>query len=126
MSHLYREPIRVLLCIDDNHAILEYERSLFQRAGYIVITADSARLGLRLAKMFSFDTILLDYHMPELDGQQLAIEIRRSTPQTFVVMFSGAEIPEETQKLVDAVVSKGETSRELLPTVANLLQRGRA
>ncbi len=123
MSRAYQGPERMLLCIDDNLAILEYERSLFENSGYIVVTAASAREGLRFATMFRFDAVLLDYHMPEMNGHQLAFEMRRVRPETPVVMFSGSEIPEETRELVAAVVPKTEAVAELLPTVARICDR---
>ena len=113
----------MLLCVDDSHGVLEYERSLFERSGYIVFTAPSAREGLRLACMADFDVVLLDYHMPEMSGHQLAQEIKRCRPKAKVIIFSGSEIPQETHQLVDAVVSKSEAIRELLPTVTRLLSR---
>lgn len=114
---------RNLLCIDDSEAILQYEKSLFERSGFNVVTAASAPQGLRLATASSFDAVLLDYHMPEMNGHQIALEIRRIRPETLLVMFSGSEIPEETHKLVDAVIPKAGTIRDLLPTVARLCNR---
>ena len=113
----------MLLCIDDSQAILDYERRVFEESGYVVVTEASARRGLRLATSLSFDAVLLDYSMPEMNGHDLASEIRRIRPDTPVVMVSGSEIPEETRRLVDAVVPKDEASRELLPTVARLCDR---
>jgi len=125
MARAYRGSRRSLLCIDDSQAILKYERSLFERSGYIVVTAASPRLGLRLATMSSFDAVLLDYQMPEMNGHQVALAIRRMRPETLVVMFSGSEIPEETHRLVDAVVPKAGPVGQLLPTVTRLCnQRG--
>jgi len=123
MGQAYRGPERMLLCIDDSQAILDYERRVFEESGYVVVTEASARRGLRLATSLSFDAVLLDYSMPEMNGHDLASEIRRIRPDTPVVMVSGSEIPEETRRLVDAVVPKDEASRELLPTVARLCDR---
>ena len=123
MSPAYEGQRKVLLCIDDSQAILDYERRVLERSGYTVVTAASALRGLRLATIFSFDAVLLDYHMPEMNGHQVAYEIRRLRPDTPVVMFSGSEIPEETRRLVDAVVPKTEVPRELLPTVTRLCHR---
>jgi len=117
MSRMYRGPQKMLLCIDDRRATLDYERQLFEESGYIVVTAESARRGLRLATAFAFDAVLLDYHMPEMNGHDLAFEIRRLRPGTCVVMVSGREIPEETSRLVDAVVPTDEADGRLLPTV---------
>jgi CheY-like chemotaxis protein len=123
MSRAYRGPQRILLCIDDSQAILEYERSLFERSGYIVVTAPTARQGLGFAAMFRFDAVLLDYRASGMNGHQLAFELRHIRPETPVVMFSGSEIPEETRKLVDAVVPKTEAVEELLSTVTRICDR---
>jgi DNA-binding response OmpR family regulator len=120
MARTYGAATKMLLCIDDSDAILEFVKALFERSGFNVVTAASARQGLRLATTFSFDAVLLDYHMPEMNGHELALELRRVRPDTPVVMFSGSDIPVETHKLVDAVVPKAGTSGELLPTVARL------
>ncbi len=123
MSQAYRGPRRMLLCVDDSYGVLEYERSLFERSGYMVVTASSAREGLRLATIADFDVVLLDYQMPEMSGHQLALEIRRSRPHAKVIIFSASEVPQETYELVDAVVPKSEAIRELLPTVTRLCKR---
>ena len=120
MSQSCQRPQKMLLCIDDSPEIVDYERSILEQSGYLVLTATSARRGLALATMCSFDAVVLDYQMPEMNGHQLAHEIRRLRPETPVVMFSGGEVPEETRQLVDAVVHKTEAHRELLPTVARL------
>ncbi len=123
MSRMYQGTQKMLLCIDDSQAILDYERRIFEQSGYVVVTEASARRGLRLATSFSFDAVLLDYSMPEMNGHELAYEIRRLRPETPVVMVSGSEIPDETRRLVDAVVPKDDVNRELVPTVARLCDR---
>jgi len=123
MSRSYRGIEKILLCIDDSQAILDYEKRILERSGYFVVTAVSARRGLRLATSFSFDAVLLDYNMPEMNGHELAREIRRLRPDTAVVMVSGSDIPEETRRLVDAVVPKEEAARELLPAVSRVCER---
>lgn len=123
MSRSYRGMEKILLCIDDSQAILDYEKRILEQSGYFVVTAVSARRGLRLATSFSFDAVLIDYHMPEMNGHDLASEIRRLRPDTAVVMVSGSDIPEETRRLVDAVVPKEEAARELLPAVSRVCER---
>jgi CheY-like chemotaxis protein len=123
MSQAYQGRQKMLLCIDDSPSILEYEKRIFEQSGFVVVTATSALRGLSLVSAFCFDAVLLDYQMPEMDGHQLAHEIRQIRPQTPVVMVSGSDIPEETRRLVDAFVPKSEASRELLPTVTRLCDR---
>lgn len=123
MSQQYLGSQRMLLCIDDSPAILELEKRVFEESGFLVVTAASARRGLKLAILYAFDAVLLDYQMPEMSGHDLAYEIRRLRPETPVVMFSGGDIPEATRKLVDAVVPKTDAHRELVPTVSRLCDR---
>jgi CheY-like chemotaxis protein len=123
MSQAYQSRHKMVLCIDDSPSILEYERRILEQSGYIVVSTSSAPRGLRLAMLYSFDAILLDYHMPEMNGDQLVQEMRKLRPETPVVMFSGSDIPEETRELVDAVVPKTGGTRELLPVVSRLCDR---
>ena len=124
MSLACRGSSKMLLCVDNSHGVLEYERALFERSGFTVVTAASARDGLRLAARRNFDVVLLDYHLPDMNGRQLASELRRIRPETPVVMFSGDDmIAEETRHLVDAVISKNKALEELLPTVTRLCSR---
>jgi CheY-like chemotaxis protein len=120
MGQAYRGPKRTILCIDDDNAILRYERSLLERSGYIVLTTPSAQMGLAMAMKFQLDAVVLDYHMPEMSGHDVAATIKKRRPEIRIVMFSASEIPEETLKLTDAVVFKTDANRDLLPTVAHL------
>lgn len=123
MGQAYRGPKRTILCIDDDNSILRYERSLLERSGYVVLTAASAQQGLDLAMKFQLDAVVLDYHMPEMSGHEVAAAIKRCHPETRIVMFSASEIPEETLKLADAVVLKTDAIQALLPTVGWLCSR---
>jgi two-component system KDP operon response regulator KdpE len=60
-------PKRVLV-VDDQDDIREMARLVLADAGYEVVTASSGRQALALARGSSFDLVLLDINMPELDG----------------------------------------------------------
>ncbi|MGD0507535.1 MAG: response regulator [Terriglobales bacterium] len=123
MGQLYRAPQRTVLCIDDDAGVLRYEKALLERSGYNVLTAASPEQGLALAMMSRLDAVVLDYHMPGMNGHEVAAAIKRYRPEILIVMFSASEIPEETLKLTDAVVHKTDAITELLPTVAQLCNR---
>jgi len=114
---------KLILCVDDDAAILSYEKALLERSGYSVITAASALQGLRLATMYEFDAVLLDYSMPDMNGGDVAFEIKRVRPELAVILLSGSEVPSYALVLVDAFILKPETGRELLPTIAGLCSR---
>ena len=76
-----------------------------------MLTADSARQGLQIAAVFAIAAVILDYHMPEMNGREVATEIRRLRPQIPIVMLSrGDEIPEQALNVVNAFVSKNDAS----------------
>jgi CheY-like chemotaxis protein len=120
MGQAYRAAKRTVLCIDDDRAILAYERALLERSGYSVLTTASAQQGLTMAMMHQLDAVILDYHMPGMSGHSVAAAIKSCRPKMLIVMFSGSPIPEETLKLVDAVVLKTDAVGRLLPTVTQL------
>ena len=76
---------------------------------------------LELASIYSVDVVIVDYFMPEMNGQQVAIEMRRLKPQAPIILLSGAvDVPEETLKLVDAFITKDRLASQLLPTIMQL------
>ena len=113
----------LVLCIDDNAAILSYEKAFLERSGYSVITADSALQGLRLLTMYEFDAVLLDYSMPDMNGGDVAFEIKRVRPELAVILLSGSDVPTHALAWVDAFIHKPDASRELLPAIAGLCGR---
>ena len=114
---------RAILCVDDDDAILRYEKMLLEKNGYAVITAASAQQGLRLVTMCECDAVLLDYEMPGMNGNEVASEIKRIRPDLSIILLSGSEVPTYALALVDAFVPKLEASRELLPMIAELCSR---
>jgi DNA-binding response OmpR family regulator len=60
-------PRRVLV-VDDQEDIREMARLVLAGAGYEVATASSGREALRLVRLTTFDLVLLDINMPEMDG----------------------------------------------------------
>lgn len=109
----------VLLCIDDDEDVLECEKSFLESFGYTVLTAASGGKGLELASRHSVDIVIVDYLMPEMNGHEVAIEIKRLKPQAPIIMLSAAvDIPEQALKLVDAFIAKDSLASQLLPTIA--------
>ena len=115
-------PVRkTILCVDDDDSMLRYQRALLERRGFAVLTAASARQGLQIAAACAVAAVIVDYHMPEMNGHELATEIKRLRPQVPIVMVSSDdEIAECALKVVDAFISKNEASSRLLPVIARI------
>ncbi|MFZ0291617.1 MAG: response regulator [Candidatus Sulfotelmatobacter sp.] len=113
----------VLLCIDDNQDVLDCERAFLETFGYTVLTALSGRKGLELASVHPVDVVIVDYVMPEMNGQEFAIKMKRLRPQAPIIMLSAAlDVPKEALNLVDAFIAKDHLSSQLLPMIAQLHQ----
>jgi CheY-like chemotaxis protein len=111
----------VLLCIDDNEDVLECEKSFLESFGYTVLTAATGSRGLELASMHSVDLVIVDYIMPEMNGHEVAIAMRRLRPQAPIIMLSGAvDVPEQALKWVDAFIAKDRLASQLLPAITQL------
>jgi CheY-like chemotaxis protein len=114
---------RTVLCIDDDEAILDYEKALLERSGYTVLTAASAQQGLNLVAMCKCDAVLLDYQMPGMSGHEVALEIKLVRPELMVILLSGSDVPSHALRFVDAFVPKLEANRQLLPMLDELCSR---
>ena len=111
---------KVILCIDDDPALLRFQRAVLERNGYAVVGVTSSREGLHLALRGHFDAVVVDYKMPGLDGHQVASEIRRARPKLPVIMFSGSDVPAAVLRVVSAFVPKLSVDR-FLPVVASFV-----
>jgi CheY-like chemotaxis protein len=111
----------VLLCIDDNQDVLDCEKAFLETFGYSVLTALSGRKGLELASVHPVDVVIVDYVMPEMNGQEFAVKMKRLRPQAPIIMLSAElDVPKEALNLVDAFIAKDHLSSQLLPMIAQL------
>jgi CheY-like chemotaxis protein len=112
---------KTILCIDDDCGVLEYQKALLERRGYTVLTAASARQGVQIAVDSGIAAVIVDYHMPEMNGHEVAKEIKSLKPQIPIVMVSSdEEIPGHVLDVVDAFVPKHETPSLLVPVLTRI------
>jgi DNA-binding response OmpR family regulator len=65
--------------IEDDQAISQMYRIKFEAEGYVVETAENGKLGLMMVEKMRPDIILLDLMMPEMNGDEVLIELRKTT-----------------------------------------------
>ncbi len=78
-----------VLTVDDEEVVCESIRRVLTGEGYDVKTATVAREGLELVKNESFDLILLDIKMPEIDGIEFLKRASAIAPDTEFVIITG-------------------------------------
>ena len=83
---------RRLLIIDDEPMICEALKDRLEAMGYAVLVAHDGRTGLALmaleSKQAPIGGVLLDMHMPVMDGLQVLRELRAQHGQVQVVMMT--------------------------------------
>jgi CheY-like chemotaxis protein len=67
---------RTALVVDDVADVTEMLAVVLTHAGYQVVTAGSAPAALKAARERQFDVIISDIGMPDMNGYQLAREVR--------------------------------------------------
>jgi len=114
---------RTILCIDDYETGLVVRKAFLEAKGYRVLAASSGRQGLELLASNPVDGVVVDYKMPEMDGEAVSAEIRRIKPEVPILLFSGyaAEIPPRLLRLVDGYFPKGESLPEFLVELERVL-----
>ena len=116
---------KTLLCVDDNQSSLKICKIILENSGYKVLTASSGREGLEVFASNAIDAVILDYQMPEMNGELVAAEMKRTNPEIPILMLSGwVSLPESALRLVDEFVAKGDRVEFMLLTVQQVLSRG--
>ena len=118
-----RRPL--ILCVDDEFNGLEGRKMLLEDAGYKVLVATTGADALQLFASHPVDLVLLDYHMPGMNGDVVAAHMKASQSDVPIALLSADDgLPESALKWVDAFVSKSESPANLLQIIEHLLDLG--
>ncbi|MHB9131574.1 MAG: response regulator [Armatimonadota bacterium] len=110
-----------VLVIDDQWSMQELARIILRTAGYRVLLASDGATGLSLARIEHPDVIVLDQHMPDMDGMAVLHSLRQD-PKTAVipVVFIATE-PQLTAMPIDAQAGSASCLQKPFPPPALLL-----
>ena len=82
-------PDKKILLIDDEESILQTYGLLLEENGYRVVTADCGKKALEEFFSQSFDLVITDLTMPDVDGFTVIEEVKDTAPSTPVITFTG-------------------------------------
>ncbi len=77
-----------ILIVDDEELMRDYLHETLIRKEYQVDTARNGRDALRLIEEHSYQMIITDMKMPEITGIDLLREIKKKTPEIFVIVLT--------------------------------------
>jgi DNA-binding response OmpR family regulator len=117
-----------ILVIDDEIDICDFSKMVLERTGKFEVTASQdAVQGLHLAKRDAPDLILLDINMPDIDGGQLAQDLRedeatKEIPIIFITGLINKEEGKNTEKIgKNFYMAKPVTPKELIAKVETVI-----
>jgi two-component system, OmpR family, alkaline phosphatase synthesis response regulator PhoP len=115
-----------ILIVDDEPSITNLVSAYLRPEGYEVFVASDGNAGLKTARSFKPDLIILDVMLPGMDGIELLSRLRRES-DVYVIMLTAKT--EETDKIVglsvgaDDYMTKPFSPRELVARVKAALRR---
>ncbi len=78
-----------ILVIDDDEQIRKMFRSLLEREGYEVKVAPDGKQGILQYRNNPADLVILDIIMPEKEGLETIMDLRRDFPDIKIIAISG-------------------------------------
>jgi cobalt-zinc-cadmium efflux system membrane fusion protein len=91
-----------ILVVDDDGAVIQTMHRVLSRMGYRVLAASSVSEALRHLDGARPDVALLDLHLPDGTGQELAESIQRRRPGCPLILMTGAELSADGRQALAA------------------------
>jgi len=124
MDQLTQKAARILI-VDDEPLMRQSLEHLFTAHGHTVQSTANGRDGVVLFEEGKFDLVILDYEMPDMKGDELALMIKALAPDQPLIMISAFPETLRANLLtdVDRVIGKPFDPQELLGVVTRLLEK---
>ncbi|MBP9733816.1 MAG: response regulator [Candidatus Omnitrophica bacterium] len=78
-----------LLIVDDDHGFLDLLKDVFKPYPYNLTCVDKPTEAVNQSKSKTFDVALLDYQLPQLNGDQLIAVMQEINPRTRFIVLTG-------------------------------------
>jgi DNA-binding NarL/FixJ family response regulator len=118
----------LILIVDDHDLVREGLRQVLKALdeGVQILEAASCESAFGLAQQYpELDLVLLDYHLPDMDGLSALEVLGRKHPELPVIVLSGSSSPHLERRVIDCggagFVSKNGLSQQLLGVVKRVL-----
>jgi two-component system, cell cycle response regulator DivK len=119
----------LILIVEDNEKNRKLVRDILTFKGYQLLESETAEEGIKLAREKMPALILMDFHLPGMNGIE-AFKILRGDPQTSaipILAVTASAMTEDRQKMLaagfDGLQTKPINVKEFLETVATTLKK---
>jgi len=116
-----------ILVVDDEKTVLESFREILELKGYSVDTAETGREAIEKSKANIYNLALLDIRLPDMEGTELLVRMKETTPKMIKIMVTGypslQNAVEAVNKGADGYIVKPVSMDELLRKIKEHLQK---
>ncbi|HEY7423494.1 MAG TPA: PAS domain S-box protein, partial [Gemmataceae bacterium] len=116
-----------ILVVDDERVVRNLARTVLERVGFQVLTADSGEQALDIYRREgkAIDLVLLDYSMPRMNGVQALKELAQLDPHVCVIFCSGYHTDDQVDQMLAAgaraFVPKPYRPRDIVQAIRRVL-----
>ena len=93
-----------ILYVEDNKALITNAAKLLHKFFETVDVAEDGAVGLKLFEENSYDIVVTDIKMPNMDGMELSKEIKKISPKTKIIVMSAFDESEYLYKAIEVGV----------------------
>lgn len=119
-----------VLVVDDEELVRSSLARILKKAGYLVEEAENGHVALDVFRRWSPHVVVTDIIMPEKEGIETIIELRKLAPDLGILAISGGGRVGNTDFLkyarelgADEVLTKPFTTQKLIDTITNLTKK---
>lgn len=117
-----------LIIIEDDIKLGQLVKSYLEKYGHEVTHAEKPSLGFNYLENESFELLILDIMLPEMDGFQVLKELRKKSELPVIMLTARGEVSDRIVGLelgADDYLPKPFEPRELLARVESILRRSK-
>ena len=121
---------KMVLVVDDELAIREFATEALSAAGFLTSVAGDGDEAIRSLEVVPFDLAVVDILMPDKEGVETIIEIKRRWPDCKIVAMAGEGRVSAADYLrlatyfgADATMTKPLTNQAVVETVRGMLSK---
>jgi len=116
-----------VLVVEDSSVFREMQGLLLRQAGYEVALHENPQAALEDARRRRFDLVIIDYELPDMNGQQFMLALRETQPGIAAIFVSGSLTLQLAIQLtsqgVAGIFNKPANPKSLLEKVTETLAR---
>ena len=117
-AHKHRH---LILSVDDEPNLLQTREEVLRLAGYEVLSAVDGEQALEVFAAHRVDLVVLDFHMPKMDGGIVAQQMKQRKPLVPIIIQSAFSAAKVVVTCATCFIAKGEGPAALLEKIKPLL-----